>query len=281
MSIKMQAVGAVLFLLLQMTSAFSTAGHAASQPVTARRERSEGHTCSPELVDNLAKTANETCSQVEAVDNYIENIQSRQLVPVPSFADRHGFKAILGQYNGDLSVAREHCLPWRDGDNVVASLKQVVVAAQGFEPKFSTEFVRNQARIEKILENHEDIVAMEATVAVLQKDISEAKEVLKAAKFQELISYLENVIRTKEEEINTTMTEHNLVLGKLELAELVEYLEFVKAGAMDIESKANTANTKITTFRENLIRDAGAFKRHRTNAQDGIVKLQARETEQQ
>ncbi|XP_066961366.1 tropomyosin-like [Macrobrachium rosenbergii] len=70
------------------------------------------------------------------------------------------------------------------------------------------------------------------------------------------------------------MAEHNVTQGRRELAELVKYLEFVKAGAVDIENQANTANTKITAFRENIIRDAGAFKRHRTNAQDGIAKLQ-------
>ncbi|XP_066961367.1 putative leucine-rich repeat-containing protein DDB_G0290503 [Macrobrachium rosenbergii] len=273
--IKMQAVGAALFLLLQMTSALSIMGNIPSQSsIHSRSKRSEGHTCKQEVVDNLAKTAKETCSQVEVVDKYIGNIQSRQQVPVPSFADRHGFKAILGQYNGDLKTAQEHCHPWRNGDNVVASLKQVVVAAQGFEPKFSEELVKNQARIKNLLENHEDIAAVEAIVAALQKDISEAREAIKATEAQAVISHLENVIRTKEEEINTKMAEHNVTQGRRELAELVKYLEFVKAGAVDIENQANTANTKITAFRENIIRDAGAFKRHRTNAQDGIAKLQ-------
>ncbi|XP_064117917.1 testis-specific gene 10 protein-like isoform X3 [Macrobrachium nipponense] len=275
MRIKMEAVWAALFLLLQMTSALSIMGYIPSQSsIHSRSKRSEGHTCSPELVDNLAKTAKETCSQVEVVDKYISNIQSRQQVQVPSFADRHGFKAILGQYNGDLKTAQGHCHPWRNGDNVVASLKQVVVAAQGFEPKFTEELVKNQARIKNLLENHEDIAAVEAAVAALQKDIAEAREAIKATEVQAVISHLESVVSTKEQEINTMMTEHNITQGRRELAELVKYLEFVKAGAVDIENKANTANTKITTFRENLIRDAGAFKRHRTNAEGGIAKLQ-------
>ncbi|XP_068239723.1 uncharacterized protein [Palaemon carinicauda] len=272
--IKMQAVGAALFLLLQMTSAFSIMGHIPTESFLIRAKRSEGHTCKQELVDNLAKTSKETCSQVEAVDKYISNIKSRGPVAVPSFTDRHGFKAILGQYNGDLSTAQGHCHPWRNGDNVVASLKQVVVAAQGFEPKFKEELLKNQATIKNLLENHEDIAAMEERVAALQKDIKEAREAIKATEVQAVITHLENAIRSKEEEINTIMREHNIAQGRRELAELVKYLEFVKTGAVDIESKANAANTKITTFRENLIRDAGAFKRHRTNAQNGITKLQ-------
>ncbi|XP_068238886.1 putative leucine-rich repeat-containing protein DDB_G0290503 [Palaemon carinicauda] len=110
---------------------------------------------------------------------------------------------------------------------------------------------------------------MEERVAALQNDIKEAREAIKATEVQAVITHLENAIRSKEEEINTTMKEHNIAQGRRELAELVKYLEFV-----NIESKANAANPKITTFRENLIRDAGAFKRHRTNAQNGITKLQ-------
>ncbi|XP_068239735.1 putative leucine-rich repeat-containing protein DDB_G0290503 isoform X2 [Palaemon carinicauda] len=259
MRFKMRGVRAALVFLLQVTYVY-------------------GKTCNKEVVDQLANTAKETCSQVDRVDKYISHIQSKKDLTVPSFTDRHGFKAILSQYNGDLKTAKDHCQPWRNGDNVVASLKVVVVAAQGFEPRFKEELVKNQARIKSLLENHEDIAVMEATVAALQKDVADAKAAIQGTDVQAVISHLRDLILTKEKEINTTMATYNIAQGRRELAELVKYIEFVKAGAGDVESKANAANTKITTFRENLIRDAGAFKRHRTNAQDGITKLQQEKT---
>ncbi|XP_068239736.1 putative leucine-rich repeat-containing protein DDB_G0290503 [Palaemon carinicauda] len=266
--IKMQVTVVALCGLLQVTSAFYLTGHA-----LLRAKRSAPN-CSKETVENLAKSATETCTQVEAVDKYTANVQSKVALPVPTFTDRHGFKEILNQYNTDLGLAKEHCQPWRNGDNVVGSLKETVVAAQGFESKFNEELVKNQARIKNLLENHEDIATVESKIASLQKEIDEAKEAAKFTNVSSVTAHLESVISSKEEEINTTTTEHNIVQGRRELAELINYLEFVKTGAGEVHTKASTSNTKLGRFRENIIKDSTAFKRHRTNAQDGISKLQ-------
>ncbi|XP_064117899.1 polyamine-modulated factor 1-binding protein 1-like [Macrobrachium nipponense] len=270
---KMEVIVVALWALLQVTSAYSVTGYIPDPKFLLRTKRS-APSCNKEVIENLAKNAAQTCSQVDAVDKYIASVQAKEALPVPSFNDRHGFKGILNQYNVDLGTAKDHCQPWRSGDDVVGSLKETVVAAQGFEPKFNEELLKNQATVKNLLENHEDIAAFEAKIASLQKEIDEAKAAIQLTEASTVTTHLESVIKNKEEETNATMTGHNIAQGRRELAELISYLEFVKTGASEVETKATASNTKLTQFRENIVRDSTAFNRHRANAQEGITKLQ-------
>lgn len=267
--------GLALWLILQTASAFGASDYilAYSSPLSLEK-RSTGLTCNTEVVDNLAQSAKETCSQVGAVDKYIENVHSKDLLPVPSFDDSHGFKSILSQYNVDLRKAKSHCHPWRNGDNIVGFLKAVVLSAQGFEPKIKEDLVKIEASIKNLLENHEDIATVEAEIAKLQKEIDEAKEAAEFTNATAVLTHLESVIKEKEEAINTTMTEHEVSQGRRELAELIKYLEFVRGGAIAVENDAVNVSSKLSSFSGNITGDAGAFKRHSRVAQEGIARLE-------
>ncbi|KAK7070215.1 hypothetical protein SK128_013440 [Halocaridina rubra] len=233
--------------------------------------------CIKEEIDILAENIQDICSCFTDIDNYAKKVISMEKVRVPSFKDVYGLKDIITHYNDHVKVAKHHCYPWRrdvsHAGSIVRSVKEMITEAQEFSPKIKHDFAKIQRLVADVVKDHEYIIDPDSH---LTKAENESGETVKNSITRNDF-YLSNTIITfnasKGAEMRNNIEDNIVSKAKHEVEALIDYLEGIRNAAAVEKRKVGHIRSRLRKFRENLLRDATAFKKHRAYSQNGIRSL--------